>query len=91
MCGDEKNIEQESPPARMEEAFWPAACVACPAGGVDRLTDTSENITFLHPSDAGGNKHTKCLVLNSIIPTMSENELSDNIQLLKEDAHRIEV
>ena len=34
----------------------PAAYVACPAGGVDRHTDTSENITFSQPSDADGKK-----------------------------------
>ena len=40
----------------------PVAYVACPAGSVDRHTDTSESITFPHPSNAGGNENLGSLI-----------------------------
>ena len=53
------NLQKQNKPRKSScenaRGIPPAAYVACPAGGVDRHTDTSENITFPHPSDAGGN------------------------------------
>ena len=48
--------EQESPPAWTQEAYRPSCSLS--GWGVDRQTDgwtdTCENITFPHPSDAVG-------------------------------------
>ena len=62
--------KQESPPAWMQEAYRPLHSWF-EGRGVNRQTDTYQNITFSHPSDAGGKNvsgHKQPTVIRPPIP-----------------------
>ena len=51
-----KKVSQNKKVLLRERKRHTACCIAGWEGGVDRHTDTCQNITFPHHSDAGGKK-----------------------------------